>query len=1070
MSVRDQYDGFISIRQGAEPVCYALNTLLARRNLSTAWQANINEFSARSHMDGVQQIIRNTDFSIVLVTPNLFEPPPDQSRCHQKDELIAISERLSRVGHESDGSGGLKYSVFLALLQNENGHPQHGDLVSSVKDDQEISWIRDATNWCVIPNFEDVSDQRRNEAIEKLVGDVYLWATRHSDIDFGSRGPRSQTNDAPSPDSDVEGEGPPGGADRGDPAPESVSTIDLSPLNQLQKTERAYLERGARLWHRGRIDRVEDVALDESPLGADESPFSFDPQRFIELFAQFDHSSEPSRTTSAMPVSEFFFHAWERPLILQGEAGVGKSTTAAAVALAMASTWHDVFARFSGRLANGTWRENAVPRINRGLQWFPVLTRCSWASKFFTDGNPDVDRLLDIITMVLLGTDEIPSPDAREDLRERMSNQPYALLFDGLDEVEESRKGMALVHSAVDLWNEINRGDQKLRVLILTREFKRNIADVDKASLKQLSWNQISNFLSSYALSAGEQQNEAIQSHIFRDAEELWRGGGVNADPLKTPLLLNAFCWMEINRGSFKGNRTEFCRNVIDYLAANRRIVARPGEVLSSDKVRKLLQRLAYDATSSDLGRGIMTADDAEQVVESWGRSVIDHHLSGEQCRAILQQVSHQTGLLYRMRSSDGSAYYSFEKRELFREYLAGERMAEGGLTHQTIRQLRATPEKLQQWEPAIGFAAAMRSEDTDVHTSMKLPTSLLDSAQASDAAPEAYLWSSAALTTLVESARRLELPDFSSYIDKILTVYRKHKSEWTPLERSLFAERMMLLARKTNAKISTTIASHLFDKFLDGSSQWLPLADQPGLSIARTPVLVFEYRQFLEDNPTNKRYWTHARLPEEKNLITETHSSADGGHPEPDGGAQEHWTSSDQWNRQMDRPGNPVVFVTWFEAVAYCAWKTRTMRESGDLDPDEVVRLPTVEEWMSIVRFVSKGERYPWGNASLRVGTSAQAVVNSYHSGVHGTSVPGVFDSYGLDGLYDFGSNTRSWLANDTALADRIDEEEDVPTAGGSWADFEVSLFRSNTEPRLEDPLARRVFLGFRVVKARPS
>lgn len=1021
-------------------------------------------------MDGVQQIIRNTHFSIVLITPNLFDPPPNQSQCHQKDELIAISERLSRVTHESEEAGGLKYNVFLALLQNGQGFPRHSDLVSSVKDDQEINWIRDATNCCDIPNFEDVSDQKRNAAIEKLVGDVYLWATRHSDIDFGSRGTGSTTNGGPSPTNDVEGNGEPEIAEGTDLAPKPDRPIEPSSSGQLQKSERAYLERGARLWHRGRIDRVEDVALDESPLGADESPFSFDPQRFIELFAQSDHSASQSLATRAMPVSEFFLHAWDRPLILQGEAGVGKSTTAAAVALAMASTWDDAFAGFSGRLANGAWLKDAVPRINRGSQWFPVLTRCSWASKFFVDGSPDVDRLLDVLTMVLSGTDEIPSPNAREDLRERMSKQPYALLFDGLDEVDDTRQGLALVNSAVDLWNEINRGDQKLRVMILTREFKRNIADVDKASLKQLSWNQISNFLASYALSAGEQQNEAIQGHIFRDAEELWRGGGVNADPLKTPLLLNAFCWMEINRGSFKGNRTEFCRNVIDFLAANRKIVARSGEVLTSDKVRKLLQRLAYDATSSDLGRGILTADDAEQVVESWGRSVIDHHLSGEQCRAILQQVSHQTGLFYRMRSSDGSAYYSFEKRELFREYLAGERMAEGGLTHQTIRQLRATPEKLLQWEPAIGFAAAMRSTDTDVHTAMKLPNSLLDSAQASDASPEAYLWSSAALTTLVESARRLELPDFSSYIDKILVVYRKHKSQWTPLERSLFTERMFLLARKTNAKISTTIADHLFDKFLDGSSQWISLTNQPGLSIARTPVLVFEYRQFLEDSPTGKQYWTHARLPEEKYLITETQSPSESNLPEPAGGVPEHWTSSDQWNRQMDRPGNPIVFVTWFEAVAYCAWKTHAMRESGELDPDEVVRLPTADEWMSIVGSASSGERYPWGHASLRVSTPAQAVVNSYHSGIHGTSVPGVFDPYGLDGLYDLGSNVRCWLADDTALSDRIEEDEDVPTGGGSWADFEVSLFRSNTEPRLEDPLARRVFLGFRVVRERLS
>jgi sulfatase modifying factor 1 len=53
--------------------------------------------------------------------------------------------------------------------------------------------------------------------------------------------------------------------------------------------------------------------------------------------------------------------------------------------------------------------------------------------------------------------------------------------------------------------------------------------------------------------------------------------------------------------------------------------------------------------------------------------------------------------------------------------------------------------------------------------------------------------------------------------------------------------------------------------------------------------------------------------------------------------------------------PEQPVVGVSWFEAVAYCEWLTKI---SGSR-----VRLPTEAEWECAARGGAEGLHYPWGD-----------------------------------------------------------------------------------------------------------
>ena len=53
---------------------------------------------------------------------------------------------------------------------------------------------------------------------------------------------------------------------------------------------------------------------------------------------------------------------------------------------------------------------------------------------------------------------------------------------------------------------------------------------------------------------------------------------------------------------------------------------------------------------------------------------------------------------------------------------------------------------------------------------------------------------------------------------------------------------------------------------------------------------------------------------------------------------------------------------MSWYEALAYCAWLTEAWRERRVIAADEAARLPTEAEWEKAARGTD-GRRYPWGD-----------------------------------------------------------------------------------------------------------
>ena len=96
-----------------------------------------------------------------------------------------------------------------------------------------------------------------------------------------------------------------------------------------------------------------------------------------------------------------------------------------------------------------------------------------------------------------------------------------------------------------------------------------------------------------------------------------------------------------------------------------------------------------------------------------------------------------------------------------------------------------------------------------------------------------------------------------------------------------------------------------------------------------------------------------------------------------------------------FDHPDQPVVAISWFDAVSYCNWLSGV---SG-----RRVRLPTEAEWEYAARGGAEGKAYPWGDEPPQ---SRRDYHQRWLNGPErcGGGMPNAF------GLYDMCENVHEW------------------------------------------------------------
>ncbi len=164
--------------------------------------------------------------------------------------------------------------------------------------------------------------------------------------------------------------------------------------------------------------------------------------------------------------------------------------------------------------------------------------------------------------------------------------------------------------------------------------------------------------------------------------------------------------------------------------------------------------------------------------------------------------------------------------------------------------------------------------------------------------------------------------------------------------------------------------------------------------------------------------------------------------------------------DRDLNGANQPVVGVSWYETMAYCAWLTVVLRAAGRIGADQEVTLPNEPEWEKAARTLTPGpspvprktagqERgvraYPWE------GDFDPDRANTLEGRVLTTTPVGVYDNASGCGALDLSGNVWEWTrsrwgdnpqsptfgypySQDLAERERLDTDDYRVVRGGAW------------------------------------
>lgn len=167
-------------------------------------------------------------------------------------------------------------------------------------------------------------------------------------------------------------------------------------------------------------------------------------------------------------------------------------------------------------------------------------------------------------------------------------------------------------------------------------------------------------------------------------------------------------------------------------------------------------------------------------------------------------------------------------------------------------------------------------------------------------------------------------------------------------------------------------------------------------------------------------------------------------------------WGSAD-----LDDPAQPVVSVSWFDAVAYCDWLSGVAGRA--------FRLPTEAEWECAARGGVEGALYPWGDEQSRDGDHRRWLRGPERVGA------GVANAFGL---FDLCENVHEWCGDWYAADYYGVSPADDPrgpdsgtrrvSRGGSWR-HQVKVSRCAARSSIP-PAFQYADYGFRIACAVPE
>jgi formylglycine-generating enzyme required for sulfatase activity len=165
--------------------------------------------------------------------------------------------------------------------------------------------------------------------------------------------------------------------------------------------------------------------------------------------------------------------------------------------------------------------------------------------------------------------------------------------------------------------------------------------------------------------------------------------------------------------------------------------------------------------------------------------------------------------------------------------------------------------------------------------------------------------------------------------------------------------------------------------------------------------------------------------------------------------------------DKNLNAPNQPVVGVTWFDAVAFCRWLTRITGVT--------CRLPSEAQWEAAARGGLIGQPYPWGDQVPDAGGVRRANLRHDRTAQDGFLFSAPVGSFAANGygLFDMAGNVSEWCRDRYVPLRRGGPFKSGPLRllkGGSWISGARDLrgaARQSAPTRYADG-----FIGFRVVR----
>jgi formylglycine-generating enzyme required for sulfatase activity len=526
---------------------------------------------------------------------------------------------------------------------------------------------------------------------------------------------------------------------------------------------------------------------------------------------------------------------------------------------------------------------------------------------------------------------------------DRKMHEPQTLvLLDGLDEAPDTRireKMARLLEEATERYKEC-------RFLVTTRpgayQGLSTLAEFHPVKIDDLDDEAVGTFLQhwSTALHPGDPKTAATHEQELLEAI---RARVAIRRMARNPVMLTALAVVHWNERRLPEQRAELYESILGWLGKTRE---KPGRE-RAERCLTVLGHLALAMQKQARGRvrqvGKRLA--AEWIAPQFRDTPPPERIG--RAEQFLEQEEVDSGIVV-SRSSKLEFWHL-----TFQEHLAARALAGLPDREQQKRLLDGGDLYKPEWrETVLLFAGQLSKQGPEkVDEFLALVLGSQGNTLADQARCAGLL--GAILADLKPSDYKLQDPRYRNLLHRVMAIFDPEKSVAVPLKTRIEASEALGQAGDPRLRPANWVTIPA-GRFVMGEGEDAHEVELDAYRIGRYPVTVDEFARYVEDR---------------------------GAEPS-------------KWEEQLVYPNRPVVYVSWHDAVAYCAW-------AG-------ARLPTEAEWERAARGTER-RPYPWGSAEPNPNFA------NYNETKIGVPTPvGVFPQGATPGgIQDMAGNVWEWVAD---------------------------------------------------------